>query len=83
MGLLFNTIGTIGVAFILIAYFLIQHGRITSAQIVFPVLNGVGALLILVSLYHMPNTPSIIIESFWLLISLYGFFRILRMRRNL
>ena len=41
----------------------------------FPVANLAGALLLLVSLYDAWNLPSVVIETFWALISLYGLIR--------
>ncbi|MEM6412450.1 MAG: cyclic nucleotide-binding protein [Pseudomonadota bacterium] len=67
--------GYIGVALILIGYAGIQSGRLTADMLIYPILNGVGALAILFSLYFHPNIPSIVIEIAWLLISCFGIFR--------
>ncbi|MBK9215177.1 MAG: hypothetical protein IPM59_06200 [Chloracidobacterium sp.] len=68
----YDIIGTAGVAVIIVAYFLLQTGRLRSEQLAYSVMNGVGALLILISLYYAFNFPSLVVEFFWLLISLYG-----------
>ena len=68
----YDIVGTIGVAVIVITYVLLQTGRIQSQQLAYSVLNGVGAAMILVSLWFEPNLPSVVVESFWLLISLFG-----------
>ena len=67
---------------ILICYFLIQVGRIDSEKLTFSVVNGLGASFILVSLYYEFNFASVLIEGFWVVISLIGIVRyFLRKRR--
>lgn len=68
----YDVLGTIGVGVIVITYLLLQLGRIKSDQLIYSVLNGVGATLILVSLYYQFNLPSVIVEAFWLVISVFG-----------
>jgi hypothetical protein len=73
--------GYAGVALVVITYGLSQMGRMDVKRPLYPALNGVGALLILVSLYFRPNPPSVVIEFFWLAISIYGFVRSLKNKR--
>ncbi len=68
----YDVIGTLGVAVIIITYVLLQIERIRSDQLIYSLLNAVGAALILVSLYFDFNFPSLVVEFFWLLISLFG-----------
>ncbi len=72
-----DLVGYVGVAFVVVTYFLSQIGKMDSTKALYPALNAVGALMILFSLYHRPNPPSIVIEFFWLLISAIGLFRAL------
>ncbi|XOV90310.1 MAG: hypothetical protein ACFHX7_10600 [Pseudomonadota bacterium] len=65
-------VGNIGVVLILVAYFGIQSGRMLPSDLRFSLMNGAGALLIMVSLYHNFNLSSFIIECVWLSISVYG-----------
>ncbi|NKB62639.1 MAG: hypothetical protein GKR95_11130 [Gammaproteobacteria bacterium] len=71
----YDWLGTLGVAMILFCYFLIQIGRIDSERLAFSVVNGAGASLILVSLYYEFNFASVLIEGFWVVISLIGVVR--------
>lgn len=80
--MIFDTIGIIGVLCILAAYFLLQTEKIRSDELRYPVLNLVGAVLILVSLTHTFNLASFVIEICWIAISLYGIAKILRSRPN-
>lgn len=75
-----DLIGYAGVACVVATYFLSQIGRMDSTRPAYPAINTVGAVLILYSLYHRPNPPSIVIEAFWLAISLVGLIRSLRKR---
>lgn len=68
----YNILGSIGVAVIVITYVLLQIGRVRSDQLVYSVLNAVGATFVLISLYFDFNFPSAVVEFFWLLISLFG-----------
>ena len=77
----YDIVGTVGVGLIILTYILLQIERIRSDQIIYSLLNGLGAALILVSLYYSFNFPSFIVEFFWLLISLFGIGKYL-FRRN-
>lgn len=77
-----DIIGYVGVACVVGTYLLSQIGRMDATRPLYPAINGVGAALILVSLYHRPNPPSIVIEFFWLLISVVGLIRALRSQKR-
>jgi len=70
--------GIIGVALIIIAYFLLQINKLSSNSLTFSVLNFLGSFLILISLFDEWNLPSFIIEIFWILISLIGIVKALK-----
>ena len=68
----FRAIGLVGVGFIVVAYLATQKRWLSSADWRFPAANLAGSLLILASLFVERNTPSAVIEFFWIAISLYG-----------
>jgi hypothetical protein len=68
----YDIIGTLGVAVIILTYVLLQLERVRSTQLIYSLLNAIGASLILVSLYFDFNLPSVVVEAFWLVISLFG-----------
>lgn len=70
-----DLVGYVGVALVVGTYFLSQVGKMDSTRTLYPALNALGALLILFSLAHRPNPPSIVIEFFWLAISMVGLVR--------
>ena len=82
MPTIYDIIGTFGVGIIVVTYILLQVERIRSDQLLYSILNAIGALLILISLYYSFNFPSFIVEFFWLLISLFGVGKYLRRRRE-
>lgn len=67
-----DIIGTLGVAIILVAYVLLQIERLRSDAVLYSVMNAVGAVLILVSLWYEFNFASFLMEFFWLVVSLFG-----------
>lgn len=81
MDILFNTIGTVGVFLILLAYFLITRGKLTGESLKYHLLNLVGASLLLISLMWDWNLPSVIIELCWIAISIYGLTKIYRAKK--
>lgn len=68
----YDILGTVGVAVIIVTYVFLQLGKVRSEQLIYSLLNAVGATLILISLYFDFNFPSFVVEFFWLLISLFG-----------
>ena len=82
MPTIYDIIGTFGVGIIVVTYILLQVERIRSEHVLYSILNAIGALLILISLYYSFNFPSFIVEFFWLLISLFGVGKYLRRRRE-
>ena len=75
-----DIVGLVGVSFIVATYFLSQIGRMSVNRPLYPVVNAVGALLILFSLYFTFNVASFVIELFWLAISIVGLVRALRQK---
>ena len=77
----YDILGTLGVAIIVLTYVLLQIERGRSDQLIYSLLNAIGASLILVSLYFDFNLPSVVVEFFWLLISLFGIGKYLTRQR--
>ncbi len=68
----YDFIGSIGVATIILTYILLQTERIKSESLIYSVLNAFGAGLIVFSLVYSFNFAAFVVESLWVLISLYG-----------
>ena len=79
---LHDIVGTFGVSLILLCYFLLQIGRMNNNQLIYSILNMLGAGLILISLYFEFNFSAVLIEGFWVIISLIGIFRYFRNKNN-
>ncbi|MGE0260140.1 MAG: hypothetical protein AB7H71_02655 [Alphaproteobacteria bacterium] len=82
---IYDIAGFVGAAIIVVAYFAVQQRWLNALDWRFPAANMLGSLLILVSLWFEWNFPSVVIEIFWVMISLMGLVRSLaeRRRRNL
>jgi hypothetical protein len=68
----FDLAGFVGVLLIVIAYLLLQLGKLPSSSLSFSLLNAAGSLLIMISLFFKFNVSAFLIEVFWFLISLIG-----------
>ena len=68
----YDFLGNVGVITILWCYLSLQLGRMRGEDLRFSVLNGIGAALIIVSLQYDYNLSALLIESFWLIISIIG-----------
>ena len=68
----YDVIGSIGVATIILTYILLQTERIKSESLLYSALNGLGAGLIVFSLYYSFNFSAFVVETLWVLISIYG-----------
>ena len=78
----YDAVGIIGVAIILVVYYLLQIEKMRSDDLVYSVANLLGALLIVVSLMYQFNLASFIIEIFWIAISIIGIVRYVRKRKS-
>jgi len=77
-----DLLGIIGVVLIVATYMLLQLEKLSATSFIYSATNGLGALLILVSLIYEFNLSAFIIEAFWLLISTYGIVRYLLRNRS-
>ena len=68
----YDWLGSLGVLIIVAAYLWLQIGRIAGLNVVFSGANLLGSILILVSLYFNFNFSAVLIEIFWIVISLFG-----------
>ena len=69
-------VGLVGVVLMLIAYFMINTGKMTVKQLSYQLLNFIGSGLVLFSLYFSWNMSAAVIESVWMLISVLGIYKI-------
>ena len=68
----YDIIGSVGVAIIILTYVLLQTERLKSESLLYSVLNGLGAGLIVFSLFYSFNFSAFVVEALWVVISLYG-----------
>ncbi len=75
-----DAVGSFGALIVVAAYFATQMRMMNSADLAFPVLNLVGSVLIVFSLLQNFNLASMLIECFWIVISMIGIAQFLRSR---
>ncbi|HET8943073.1 MAG TPA: hypothetical protein VFN13_13915 [Rudaea sp.] len=71
----YDWFGLLGVSLILLAYFLLQAGRMRGDALLHQLLNAAGSLLVLVSLLYAFNLSAMLMELAWFVISIYGLVR--------
>lgn len=72
---LYDIVGSVGVFFIVLAYFLLQIEKLKSTHMAYSILNLSGASLIIFSLTFEFNFSAFMIEFFWVIISLIGIYK--------
>lgn len=70
-----DIIGLLGVGIILLAYGALTLEKIDPKGWRYSAGNGLGAVLILISLYFSFNLASFVIEIAWLVISIFGLWK--------
>ena len=71
----YTACGIAGAGCYIAAYFATLQGWLNAGGWRFPAINLLGAGLVLISLVDAWNLPSVILEAFWALISVYGLVR--------
>ena len=67
--------GLAGVGLVLAAYLLVQMRRLDARHPPYLVVNALGAVLVLVSLWYSFNLSAFVIQCAWIVISTYGLVR--------
>ena len=70
-----DILGNLGVSFIVGTYILLQMERMSGVSFTYSILNALGALFVIISLLHNFNLSGIIVQSFWMGISVIGIIR--------
>lgn len=73
----FDVLGVFGLLLVLGAYGALMARRLRGDRVLFPLLNGLGAAAITVSLLYDQglNVPALIIQIAWMAISGFGIYR--------
>jgi hypothetical protein len=82
LSLFFDGIGFLGVATLLLAFFLVQNEKLSPKDIRSPLLNLAGAVLLLISLCYHWNTASVFFELCWISISLHAIYKITKQTKE-
>lgn len=74
-------VGVAGTLMALLAFFLLQSGRLSGTGLAYQLLNLFASFGLMVSLLGQFNLAVFLLEGAWAAISLYGIARTLRSRR--
>jgi len=77
-------LGLLGAACVLSMYAMLESGRMSSSDPRFYMVNGVGALLVAISIaadYDSADVGGIVVEAVWVVISVFGIVKYLRKQR--
>ncbi len=75
-----DAVGSFGALIVVAAYFATQMRLMNSDDLAFPLVNLLGSVLIVYSLLQNFNLASMLIEGFWIIISIIGIFQHFRLR---
>lgn len=75
-----DLVGNIGVILLILAYLMLQLNKLSSHGLAYSLLNAIGASLLIVSLLFNFNLSALVIEVFWVLISLLGIYKYFRLK---
>jgi hypothetical protein len=78
----YDIAGLLGVAVMLWAFFLLQAGKLRGDSFAYQLMNALGAGAVLVSLVNDFNLSAFVIETCWVVISVYGMIRAHGRRRG-
>ena len=73
--------GLLGVTMTLVAFYLLQAGRLRGDGLGYQLMSAFGAFAVLLSLLYAFNLSAFVLEGLWLAISIYGIARGRRRRR--
>ncbi len=77
----YDWVGIAGTVMVLVAFLLLQAGRMSGTAISYQLLNLFGSGGVLVSLLGKFNVSVFVLELTWVLISAYGIVRTLKAQR--
>ena len=77
---LLDFVGNVGVVVLMVTYLLLQLNRLRSDDLAYSLLNAIGASFIVLSLLVNFNLSALLMEVFWVLISLLGVYRHFRVK---
>lgn len=74
---IYNVIGWVGALLIIIAYLLVSFGYVAATNLWYQVINLVGAVGIVLSSYRKKDMQPVVLNIFWILISLLAITKLL------
>ncbi|MBI5448653.1 MAG: hypothetical protein HY939_08045 [Gammaproteobacteria bacterium] len=79
---LFDVIGLVGVIITLLAYVLLQVGKMPLRGWYYSFCNALGSFLILISLSEKFNLSAFTMEAIWCFVSVYGIVKVYQEKKK-
>ena len=79
-----SSLGVLGAVMCVLAYFLLERGILSSERIGYYLLNGIGAVLIMVAAFNEYDNGDLgvaVQELCWIAVSAMGIFKVLKKKR--
>ncbi|MGB4057183.1 MAG: hypothetical protein WBK77_03775 [Alphaproteobacteria bacterium] len=87
--MLFDTfmalMGVLAAILVVVAFYCLETGRLKADDFRYYAMNGISSAILIVSIayeFDMADSGAILMETCWLAISLKGFLRTIRLRRE-
>lgn len=78
-----DSIGWVGGLLVVIAYFMISSGKTNAKSLSFQLLNLLGSIFLIINTFVKGAYPSTAVNIIWVVIAVYGFYRIFAERKSL
>lgn len=80
--MIINLIGSLGAVLCVIMYFLLQCRKCSINNYPYSIISSIGSACLFASLMVNWNLGSVLIETFWLFISIFGIYQVWRFRNE-
>lgn len=70
MDFIFQLIGILGAAFVLIGFSMMKFGKWKNEDLYYNLANGIGSILLVLNAFYFKNIAFFILNTFWTILSI-------------